>query len=182
MLKKLIVLSAMLFVFITQASATSGGCIDKTDPNSSTSVHFQNCQQYNGSVGCNAQKFCTWNPTQYYQNYCVGTGAGHALATDGQNCPRGTRPVPFSTGAVANEKFKCCQRIGISNPVKCCNPGGQVVEAMTHCPTRANPFQCCNPAGKPVAPMVAASNQCSKVPSPVGVKPKDKLKIRKARK
>jgi hypothetical protein len=51
---------------------------------------------------------------------------------------------------------------------------------MSHCPTRENPFQCCNPAGQPVASMVAASNQCKKIP--VGVKPLQKLKQRKERK
>jgi hypothetical protein len=182
MLRKLTILSAFVFLFINQASATSGGCIDKVTPTSTTSAHYQHCQQFNGSVQCNAEKFCTWNVVQYYQNYCTGTGAGHGLAVDGQNCPRGTRPVPFSDGAAPNEKFKCCQRIEIPSVVKCCNPGGQVVDAMTHCTTRANPFQCCNPAGQPVAPMVAASNQCKKIPVPVGTKPIEKLKLRKARK
>ena len=155
MQKLFILIVVSLFHF--NAFGTSGGCIATNDATSTSSIAYQHCQQYNGSIPCNADKICSWNPVQYYQNYCTGNSL--TLVTDGKPCPDGFESTPFAKEAYPNEKFTCCKQV--ETVAQCCNPGGQPVPAMSPCPTKGNPNRCCNPAGKPVKPMVAASNQCN---------------------
>jgi hypothetical protein len=171
---------ALFFVsasfFATEAGATTGGCVNVNNvptPTSASSAQFLYCQNtgYNGSVPCNADSACTWNPVLYHQNYCNGV---NLISVFESNCPVGYSQTSYPAGVPLNPKFKCCKRAGESTPTatpkpsstpnsgtgKCCNPAGNVVPSLVPCPTVNNPNQCCNPSGNPVPPMTGSINQC----------------------
>jgi hypothetical protein len=155
--------------------------VDKVNVTSITSSAWLHCQQYNGSVPCDADTLCKWDPVQYYKNYCSGSNL--VVAVDGAACPSGSTQIAFPADTYPNPKFKCC-RIessggtggsggGGSTTGNCCNPAGNVVPSLQLCPTPSNPYQCCNPGGQPVGPMVGAGDQCNK-----GIKPFDRIRKR----
>jgi hypothetical protein len=154
-------------------------------PTSTSSAAFIHCQTtgYNGSVPCNADSACTWNPVQYHQNYCNGS---NLVSVFEANCPTGYSQISYPSGVPVNPKFKCCRKGSVPTPTPkptatpkpsptatprpspspttgsgvCCNPAGNVVPGLVPCPTVSHPHQCCNPGGNPVPPMNGSTNQC----------------------
>ena len=92
------------FLPLSSFAYTSGGCIDRVQVTSITSQAFVHCQQYHGSVPCDADTLCKWDPTQYYRNYCAGPNK--LLAENGAACVAGYVQTAFHPDAYPNPKFK----------------------------------------------------------------------------
>ncbi len=177
-----------LSFFSLESSATTGGCVNVNNvptPTSATSTSFLYCQAtgYNGSVPCNADSACTWNPVLYHQNYCNGS---YLISVFEGNCPTGYSQTSYPAGVPVNPKFKCCKKPGeptptatpkptvtpkptatpkpTVTPTATPRPSSTPVVTPTPTPNSGN-GKCCNPAGNVVpslvpCPTMSNPNQC----------------------
>ena len=135
-----------------EARATTGGCVNLNNvpsPSSTSSAAFQHCQTtgYNGSVPCNADSACTWNPILYHQNYCNGSFMTSVFEG---NCPVGSSQVPYPAGVPLNPKFKCCKRSGEPTPTVTPKPTATPKPTPTTTP-RPSPTATPRPSATPTA-------------------------------